>query len=154
MTLYLVEYDVVLGHPNIYWTRTIRRTSNDSPIPDDGVEKEQMTLFYAVLFDWWQAYDHATHQGKIHVARACIDDMLSRGYRFLQRVKDSTRNGYYTEVPTTDVSVIRKVLRAIRQVVLGQLKGRAERGRVMLYSLSASVKVNLASPQTINMITK
>lgn len=51
-----------------------------------------------------------------------IADMLARGCRFLSRVDDGSRHGYYEVVPSTSESIRKKVLRALRQEVLQRIE--------------------------------
>jgi hypothetical protein len=131
------KYDIVLGRSNGWvWTDMdlkekaagINIVTNGS-LPHSPATNEYITVFDAALLRWWQVYDRATHYGKIDVVHECIRDMVSCGCRFLQRVDDGTRKGgrlshkgRYKELPTTDKSIVRKVIRALRQVVLRHMK--------------------------------
>ena len=77
-----------------------------------------MNLFTDVLNDWWPKYEAAKHADKRVITREVIKDMYERGVRFVVKVDDGTRHGYYTVEPKGSVRVERKVLRSLREEVL------------------------------------
>jgi hypothetical protein len=83
---------------------------------------QTMSVFDTTLVEWWEKYELASHVDKVHIAKLCIEDMVRKGCRFLQKMDDGTRNGYYTVVPPHNDSIRKKVLRALRQVVLHRLE--------------------------------
>ena len=125
-------YDVILGRPASSVQRG--KTKGFSPEslnykrdPNKIFDGESSTasdvaVFDATLHDWWEKYELASHVDKIHVAKFCIEDMVSRGCRFLQKVDDGTRNGHYIKLSPGFEPIRRKVLRALRQVVLQRIE--------------------------------
>ena len=87
---------------------------------------QTISVYDTTLVEWWEKYDLASHVDKVHVAKLCIEDMVGKGCRFLQKREDGTRNGFYTVVPPHDESIRKKVLRALRQVVLQRLEAFTE----------------------------
>lgn len=67
---------------------------------------------------WWQRYELATHSRKRDVCKHVISEMIRKGVRFLVRVDDGSRGGYYTVEPADSTKISNKVLRALRQEVL------------------------------------
>jgi hypothetical protein len=74
-------------------------------------------IYPTVLKAWWQKYESASHSGKRVICRAVIQELHQHGVRFLNKVEDDTRHGFYTVEPHTSVTVERKVLRALREQV-------------------------------------
>lgn len=74
--------------------------------------------YAAALKDWWPKYAAANHSTKRTICRDAIKDMYERGVRFINRMDDSSRHGYYTIEPKASARVERKVLRSLRQEVL------------------------------------
>jgi hypothetical protein len=90
-------------------------TSNDVILGRGGYDKG---LFAKVLHDWWPQYAAGTHSTKRTICRDAIRDMHQRGIRFINRIEDGTRHGYYTIEPKGSARVERKVLRSLREEVL------------------------------------
>lgn len=75
-------------------------------------------IYQATLTRWWERYENASHTEKVQICKMVIADMIAQGCRFLSRIDDGSRHGFYEVVPSTSESIRKKVLRALRQEVL------------------------------------
>jgi hypothetical protein len=83
-----------------------------------GRSCDKKGVYLATLQASWQHYEDATHSGKRLVCRAVIRELYQKNVRFLNKIEDGTRHGYYTIEPQASAKVERKVIRGLRQEVL------------------------------------
>lgn len=124
-----LDKDVVLGRPgNVRPACASTLTPIATTTPTTATSRFQMplprftTVYQETLTAWWERYELASHTEKIAVCKLAIADMIAQGCRFLSRVDDGSRHGYYVVVPSTSESIRKKVLRALRQEVLVRLE--------------------------------
>jgi hypothetical protein len=84
--------------------------------------RRSTTIYSCTLTNWWAQYELASQREKLDIVKCCIDDIMSQNCRFLQRIDDGTRNGYYVEVPPHEDCIRRKVSRNLRQEAITQVE--------------------------------
>lgn len=80
-----------------------------------GLEKG---IYADILTAWWERYEVAAHSQKRDIGRLVIDEMLGKNIRFLSKVEDGSRLGYFDVEPKDSMKIMRKVIRALRAEVL------------------------------------
>ena len=105
------------------------------------------------LQDWWPKYNAGTHSTKRIICRDAIKDMHSRGVRFINRVEDGSRHGYYDVEPQGSARVERKVLRCLRQEVLNSTVRRQFIKKAELTPAVAPLPI-IVQPEKANLTLK
>lgn len=91
----------------------VRKT--DVILGREGTDKK---CYADTLAVWWQKYEAAAHNEKRDICRQVIVEMFGKGMRFLVKVEDGSRHGFYEIEPQDSMKILKKVIRALRAEVV------------------------------------